>query len=211
MFNVLITAGGTREDIDPVRGITNYATGKLGSLIADRFIQGGSTVTYICSKTSVLPSCTTGQVKIITIQSTNQLQKAIKHALNEEKYDCVIHSMAVSDYAPVDPPTKKISSNEPYITITLKRLPKVINIIKQIQPDTLLVGFKLLSNACEEDLIQAAHKQIQSAGSDYVLANLLEDIDEDKHKAILINKTGIVAHGKTKQEIAEIIFNEVCI
>lgn len=200
-MNVLITAGGTKEDIDPVRGITNYASGRLGCMIADKFIRAGCTVTYICGETAAHPE----GLHTTIIRNTAQLQEKMEAALRSEKFDCVIHSMAVSDYAPV-PQKSKLSSDAPYRILFLKRQPKVINCIKEIQPDTLLVGFKLLSNASEDDLIQASRKQMESAKSDLVLANVLEDIQGDVHKAILIGKDSIIARGKTKREIAEMIY-----
>ena len=205
-MNLLITAGGTKEDIDPVRGISNYATGRLGSLIARRFIQGENTVTYICGETSIQPPFSPN-LEVKTIRSTAQLAEQMEAALRAKPYDAVIHSMAVSDYAPCYVADKKISSDLPYLIVVLKRLPKVIQCVKEIQPNTLLIGFKLIAGgASEEELIQAANKLIEKSRSDYVLANALEDIKEDYHKGILINRDGIAGRGNSKDEIAEMIY-----
>jgi len=121
----------------------------------------------------------------------------------------VIHSMAVSDYSPVSTSKKKISSDSPYLIVVLKKSPKVIRRIKEIQPNTILVGFKLLAEASEAALIESARKQMEHSRSDYVLANALENISADSHKAILLNHSGIVARGNTKEAIANMIYSEV--
>jgi len=228
-MKILITAGGTREDIDTVRGIANYSTGRLGSLIADRFMQAGSAITYICGEGAALPACKEN-IEIIPIRNVAQLQEKLAQALHFARYDCVIHSMAVSDYSPyrvasldtleekldltdlmsvAAASSKKISSDSPYLALILKRQPKVIQCIKEIQPDTLLVGFKLLSDVGEADLVQAARRLMVQSRADFVLANDLKDISSEIHKALLIDQNGVVGRGCFKEEIAEMIFGVV--
>ncbi len=96
-MNILITAGGTSEKIDDVRQITNTATGRLGSLIADRFLESGKTsVTYLCSRNAALPA--RPHARILRIGDVQSLQKAVENEMRRYPYDAVIHSMAVSDY-----------------------------------------------------------------------------------------------------------------
>ncbi|MCL1988198.1 MAG: phosphopantothenate--cysteine ligase [Firmicutes bacterium] len=225
-MNILITAGGTKENIDAVRGITNYSTGQLGCLIAQKFLDNAANVTYIHGQNASLPTLS-AKLTTIEIQNTSQLQEKLLTNLQNNLYDCVIHAMAVSDYAPyaisatdtIDAnltnltPLQnfdgKISSDSPFVILALKQQPKIINCIKKIQPNTRLVGFKLLSNATQEELLVAAYKQMKVSQSDYVLANNLQDISGNKHKAILVNQNGIISAASTKQEIAEIIYNQL--
>lgn len=205
-MKILVTSGGTREDIDPVRSIVNNSTGRLGSLIADRFIEGGARVTYICGENALLPKL---NAHVIRIRNGAQLLEKIEQVLYACSYDCVIHSMAVSDYTPANPSATKISSDEPQLVLVLKRQPKIIQRIKEIQPDTVLVGFKLLAGASENELVSAANRLMESSRCDYVLANDLDNIHGDYHKAVLINKDGIIGRRESKEEIAEMIYNEV--
>lgn len=99
----------------------------------------------------------------------------------------------------------KISSDLASLAVFLDRAPKVISHVKQMQPDTILVGFKLLSGVPEQELLQAAQNQIQSSGSDFVLANDLDSIDGDKHKSMLIGRDGVLERLSTKQEIAKAV------
>ena len=225
-MKILITAGGTREDIDSVRGITNYSTGRLGSYIANRFIQGGDKVTYICSQAAALPSLSPS-LEVIKIRNVAQLQEKLEQALHTARYDCVIHSMAVSDYSPhgiatineldvqlndlnlTKPLEGKIQSESPFLVVVLKKQPKIVQRIKEIQPDTILIGFKLLSGGSEEELIQAAYKLKDQSQADYILANDLKNIYGDSHKAILLNQDGVIGSGDTKEEIAQMIYSLV--
>lgn len=103
----------------------------------------------------------------------------------------------------------KISSDYPAVAIFMDQAPKVISCVKQMQPQTILVGFKLLSNVEEKALLQAAQEQMASCGSDLVLANDLASIDGDKHQGILIGPEGILARPATKQEVAAAIVSHV--
>ncbi|MCL2014702.1 MAG: hypothetical protein FWG68_00465 [Defluviitaleaceae bacterium] len=223
-MKILITAGGTRESIDAVRGVTNYSTGKLACAIAKKFLAANAKVTYFRGYNAATPQAT-GNISIVDVPNTAQLQEKLLQNLHSTKYDCVIHAMAVSDYVPFATAvadnltnianfapissTKKTSSNAPFLIVALKQQPKIINYIKQIQPNTTLVGFKLLANAQEQDLLQAAYNQISASQSDYVLANNLQDISHTKHKAILVGRNGIIAKANTKNEIAKIIYNQI--
>ena len=103
----------------------------------------------------------------------------------------------------------KISSDYESLLVFMDRAPKVISCVKQMQPNTILVGFKLLSNVDEETLVAAAKEQMQLSGSDFVLANDLADIDGDNHKGLLISSKGIIDRPATKQDIAKSIVNHV--
>ncbi len=243
-INVLITAGGTYEDIDSVRCITNKATGRLGSIIADTFTKANARVTYICGETAVLPTCDCAE--IIRIKNVAELLIMIETLMHTNLYDCVIHSMAVSDFTPQGiisieevvevissllqtqstpcnqmseriraaiiqckkPLTdKKINSKFENVALLLKQTPKVIGRIKSLQPSTILVGFKLLSNVSEEELLQAGQNLLTQNACDFVIANDLTNIKGDMHSAILLDENKILGRAGTKQEIAEMIFN----
>ena len=241
---ILVTAGDTYELIDEVRRVTHMGTGRLGSLIADEFIRQGAEVTYLCGETSMRP--TEKVRKTVEITGVMELLKAMDELLDEEKYDALIHSMAVSDYTvrgvtteqdlvgelekeitQMDNPCQlrstiehairqaqyladgKLSSDLETLTVFMARAPKVISIVKQKQPNILLVGFKLLVGVTESELINAAKRQMQNSGSDFVLANDLDTIQGDEHCGILIDETGIIDRPKTKPDIASSIARAV--
>ena len=232
-MNIVITSGGTSEPIDNVRKITNSSSGKLGKLIADEVlkkIDKQDTIFYICSKKAYKPDST--NVKVIEVESVDDLLNAVTKVLKENKIDYFIHLMAVSDYKVSYVSTarllkdeinknkekdieyviknntniltgSKLSSYEDILIITLKPTPKVISKIKEISPDTFLVGFKLLDDASKEELIKVAKGIRDKNKCDLVVANDLKSIREGKHVAYIIDKDNNEIQVIGKQNIAQ--------
>jgi phosphopantothenate-cysteine ligase len=230
-LNVLITAGGTVERIDSVRGITNFATGRLGSLIADRFAATGEAdhICYICGKTSMKPQLSRQPsavaVEIIEIEGTADLEAAIRSVLGSHRVDAVIHSMAVSDYrvktvttmerlagnfaagvleaslhgsagsctagpassAPLNREAK-ISSDEDNLVLILEPTVKIISLFKELVPDAILVGFKLMDGVPRDTLLDTAGRLLEKNHCTFVLANDKRDIHGDTHVGYLIDR-----------------------
>jgi phosphopantothenate-cysteine ligase len=246
-LNVLITAGGTSEKIDDVRKITNMATGRLGNLIADCFLEDEKvSVTYLCSQNAARPK--SARARIVPISDVQSLRLAVEEEMRLHTCDAVIHSMAVSDYTvkysiPSErlaaqlaesirgadrepehlaerihsallacgggPQTGKISSDLGNLFLCLEKTPKIIGLFKKLQPKTVLVGFKLLSDVKESELLRAAESLMERNGCDFVLANDRKNIDETRHGAILLEKDHSTTRLSTKPEIARIIKDRV--
>lgn len=245
-MNLLVTAGGTSEKIDEVRKITNTGTGRLGSLVAEEFLQEADAgVTYVCSENAVLPR--DKRAEIIRVDSVRNLKQTLEDLMRERPFDAVVHSMAVSDYslqysAPSDELAdflaeqlyqnreaagsrarlsaeikqklseyapqchpQKISSDIDHLFLSLEKTPKVIRLFKELQPETVLVGFKLLSGAEESSLLLAAKKLMETNRCDFVLANDAENIGENRHSGILVGADGTMCRLHSKSEIARAI------
>lgn len=97
-MNILITAGGTTEQIDSVRSITNTSTGMLGSRIAEAFheIPGTHKIYYVCGKNAVTPR--SANTEILYVDTVASLETAVRNIIKESSIDIIVHSMAVSDY-----------------------------------------------------------------------------------------------------------------
>ncbi len=224
-MNIVITAGGTSENIDAVRKITNTSTGRLGSIIFSQIVKlrpknEKIKIFYIAPRNAVEPSLDDIEsddvfLERYTATDTLSVLEAITNVLRTNKIDYFIHSMAISDYRvekvmnsnfdKLDN-SKKLSSDEESLLVRLVKTPKIINKIKELSPSTTLFGFKLLNNVQESDLIEAAKKQFANAGSDYILANDSANITATKHKAMLIRKTDLEKlYLNTKEEIANAI------
>lgn len=230
--NIVITSGGTSEYIDKVRKITNSGTGKLGSIIADTFGENEEVdkIFYIHTPKAFVPK--TEKAVLIEVTDTMSVKNAVEKVLTENKIDIFIHSMAISDYYVdyvstiemmssslngltvseaedklKNPENKldnssKLSSSEDNLVVVLKQTPKIINLIKKISPETVLVGFKLLENVTQEHLIEIAGKLMDKNNCDYVVANDLQDIKNGNHKAFLLNKDKTFLEMNGKLEIA---------
>ena len=191
---------------------------------------------YICSKNSIKPNHE--KIEIVEIFGTQDLEVTVRDLLKNYNIIYFIHSMAVSDYT-VDYVTtaeslalninnnsnknvldlicnnkdnltdSKISSNQDNLIIKLKKAPKIISLIKDISPNTYLVGFKLLDNVSEETLINTALKLKDKNNCNLVVANDLENIRKGNHKAFIIKTSNdyIIASGK--EEIAEKLIGEM--
>ncbi|MGX7204486.1 phosphopantothenate--cysteine ligase [Enterococcus pingfangensis] len=233
-MRILITSGGTSEKIDDVRAITNHSSGKLGKAIAESFAKEDAVIDLITTRLAVKPE---GNIRYHYIESTADLEKTLRTLMAANSYDAVIHSMAVSDFTPESSVTledletavatqpadlpktlaeianqrteKKISSDTDHLVIVLKKNPKIISLIKKLQPQTILVGFKLLVDVPMIELLNVAKASLEKNQADFILANDLAEIDGEKHHGYLINRQHKVKEAQTKTEIAELIKKEV--
>lgn len=216
-MKVVITAGGTSEKIDNVRKITNSSTGKLGLCIANEFLKTVEDVeiTYICSKETFCPN--DDRVKIKRIIGVDDLEREVRNVLENNDIDVFIHSMAVSDYK-VDyvSTLEKLRNNEEFtmtdnkissslsdLVIVLKPTKKIISIIKDISPNTYLVGFKLLDNVTNDKLIEVATNLMIKNKCNLVVANDLENIRNGRHIGYIIDEENNVIVAEGKDDIAK--------
>ena len=232
-MKIVITAGGTSEKIDDVRTITNSSTGRLGFAIgmafAEKYGEELEKIYYLHGTRAVSPEH--GKIEPVRIEGVKELQTVLQKLLREEKIAAVIHAMAVSDYTVKEVTTldkirgiekesddsalsgNKISSDIDDLIIHMKRSPKVIGCIKDISPETVLVGFKLLSGVPHEELIDVGIRLMEKNNCDFVLANDLHEIGKDYHRGYLIHKDKTYDIMKNNEEIADMIANramELC-
>ncbi len=227
--NIIITAGGTSEKIDEVRVISNFSSGRLGLAIAKSFLESERAkvgkIYYLCDRTTNAPS--DARVETVRVSGVQGLLEALENLLTTKKIDAVIHAMAVSDYTvrqvttleairtgEEDQPDKKLaagklSSEIDDLVIVLKKTPKVIGEIKKLQRDTILVGFKLLTNVEKDVLIETGYQLLQKNDCNMVLANDLTEITGDKHVGYLISQNRAYEKLTTKKQIADAIVRNV--
>lgn len=195
---IVITAGGTVEAIDGVRSIRNTSSGKLGANIADVLKNQwkDARIIYLANRHAVRP-----QTEHSWIETTSVLdvEEKIRKILENEKVDIFIHSMAVADYFVegveledgrfIDTATLqtgKLSSDGESMKVVLKRAPKIISLIKKIQPLVYLVGFKLLNDTTEENLFNVGFNLLRKNRCNLVIANDLTHIRSGEHRALFI-------------------------
>ncbi len=207
---VLITAGPTIEYIDPVRVITNQSTGKTGVLLAADLVSAGAKVTFIYGPGKEPPP---KGVKIVRVETSKEMFDAVRKEM-KQKFDIVILAAAVSDYTPERLNKTKIKSIPNKILIKLKHSPKIIDVIKKIQKDVFLVGFKAETNISREKLISEARKKLKESKANLIVAN---DIGLKKYKekpdynnVIVVDTKNTTQTGwKKKLEIVGFIRREI--
>ena len=200
---VLVTAGATREYIDPIRYITNASSGRMGVAMAEEADFRGADVTLIRTKGSV-PSFVENQIEVETVE---EMLEAIENELKAKKYDVVVLAAAVSDFRVKNKAGEKIKSGGS-LTLELEPTPKIIDRVKELQPEVFLVGFK--AETSEEKLVEEARKQIERAGSDLVVANTLKAFGSEENEVLLVTREGVKKLPRMdKRELAERLWDEI--
>jgi phosphopantothenoylcysteine decarboxylase/phosphopantothenate--cysteine ligase len=205
--NVLVSAGSTYEEIDPVRGITNRSSGRMGLEIAKEAYIRGAKVTLLHGNMEVaVPKI----FRSIAAESASAMKQKLSELI--PKHNIFISAAAVSDFTPSSC-AYKISSDED-IALKLQRNPKLINMVKEINPEILLVGFKAVYNLSEEDMEKEARNTMLKSGSDLIVANDVSIKDSgfgsEKNQVIIIDNSGSIKIPLTsKTEIAIILWDRI--
>lgn len=199
ILTAIVTAGGTREPIDDVRVVSNLSSGRLGAAIAIALIEQGVRTTLITG--GIVPAMNHRGLTVVQIRSTVDLQAALDSAL-ETPPSLLFMAAAVSDYAPV-PHQGKIRSNTDELVIRMTKNPKILPTLRARCPDSVLVGFKLLSGVTKSELVGVAHQQAVDNHLDATVANDLQDLTPDCHPAVLVRPgTDPISISGTKTQLA---------
>jgi len=182
--SVLVTAGPTREPIDPVRYISNRSSGKMGYAIAEAARRRGANVTLVSGPTALAEP----PVKVVRVTTAAEMRDAVLAA----PHDIVIKAAAVADFAPVDVAAQKIKKqpdvNE--LTISLRKTPDILGELGSLSPRPFIVAFAAETNAVEEN----AREKLVRKGADLIVANDVADtsigFDSDDNEVLVIAKDG---------------------
>ncbi len=199
--------GGTYEPIDPIRGITNKSSGKMGLELAKQAYIRGFDVTLIVANVNVkIP----GVFNVVHVETAKQMNEMIKKLIPAQ--DIFISTAAVSDFKFENMESYKIDSSKS-LSIDLKPTIKIIRTIKELNPNVFLVGFKAEVNASEKDLIASAKHQIKESQTDLVIANDVGDenchFGSDNNKVWIIDDDVISVPLASKKQVANIIFDVI--
>jgi phosphopantothenoylcysteine decarboxylase/phosphopantothenate--cysteine ligase len=169
---VLITAGPTREAIDPVRFITNHSSGKQGYALATAAIEAGASVTIVSGPTHLDPP---DRANCVFVTSTNEMYNAVQQAIQD--VDIFIGVAAVADYRPVTVSEQKIKKSAAPsnngITLELVENPDIIASVANSEPKPFTVGFA----AETESILEYARQKLVAKNLDMIIANDVGDDD----------------------------------
>jgi phosphopantothenoylcysteine decarboxylase/phosphopantothenate--cysteine ligase len=181
-MHFLITAGGTREYIDPIRFISNASSGRMGYALALAAIKAGHKVTLV-SASDLQPPV---GVDFVGVDSTAEMFAAVKKFF--AKCDCLIMTAAVADYTPIRPSKTKIKRTGKPITIKLKPTPDILKWASthknskfeirnsKFRPRRLVVGFALE----DKNLRRNAEKKLKEKNLDMIIANTPASIGSER-------------------------------
>ena len=205
-LKILVTAGPTREAIDPVRYITNHSTGKMGYAIASAAARRGAEVTLISGPAAIKAPLF---VNRIDVSSADDMYRAV--CAESDKHDIVIMSAAVADYTPSEFIGQKIKKSSSTMSLELKRTQDILAYIgKRKKSGQTLCGFSMET----ENLIENSAKKLQTKNCDMIIANSIADrgsgFGTDTNKITIITQDGIKEFDlMSKAEAADRILDRI--
>ena len=204
---VLISAGPTIEQLDPVRYISNHSSGKMGYSLAETALSLGAEVKLISGPTN--QSISSENIKIVHIKTGNELLEAIRNDYNNS--DIVIMAAAVSDYKPIEFSEKKIKKDNNELNIKFEKTTDILFELGQNKKNQILVGFALENN---NELSHAINK-LEKKNLDLIVLNSLNDegagFGYDTNKITVVDCSGNVTPYKLKKknEVADDVFKHI--
>ncbi len=205
-LKVLITAGPTYENIDPVRFIGNRSSGKMGYALAEVFAENGAEVTIISGPVNIKPE--NREIKIISVESAEEMYNQTKKHFPEN--NIIIFAAATADYTPENPAISKIKKKTNYLNIKLKPTTDIALELSKIKlKNQTTVGFALET---DNEIINAKNK-LKKKKFDFIVLNSLKDkgagFGYDTNKISVIDKDNNIKNFelKSKTEAAGDILN----
>ena len=200
---LLITSGRTREDIDPIRYLSNKSSGKMGYSLAQAAVDLGAEVTLVSGPTNL--SVPDGLKEFISVDSAIHMYEKVDEKFKDT--DIFIACAAVADYRPKEYQDKKIKKSDLNLTIELVRNPDILFEMGKKKENQLLVGFAAETN----NIIENALKKLEKKRLDMIVANNASTMGTDTNSIEIIRKdrSSTVINQKSKIELAYDILKEV--
>lgn len=205
-LNVLVTAGPTRESLDPVRYITNHSSGKMGYALAKAAMLRGAKVTLVSGPVSLTPPLS---VKVIPIVSAQDMYQAVTE--NFPQQDIVIKAAAVADYRPAVVSSEKVKKKEEQFLLPLERTRDILQYLgEHKRKDQYLCGFSMET----EHMIGNSRVKLEKKHLDMIVANNLKEagagFQADTNVVTLITQEEEVPLGlMSKEEAAHSILDKI--
>lgn len=208
--NILISAGGTREHLDPVRFLGNPSTGKMGLALAVAAVYRGASVTLVHAPMDTSSIATLTNIRTIAVISSSQMHRAMLELFPNA--DWTIMSAAVADVKPADYYPQKLPKKSLPAALPLEPVPDIVAELGKLkQPHQLLIGFAAQTG----DILEPALEKLQAKKLDAIVANPIDKPDagfgSDTNQAILIDTRGTerAIESCTKLQLAHHIFDFV--
>ena len=163
---VLVTAGPTREKLDPVRFITNHSTGKMGYAIAENCMRRGADVTLVTGPVAIAPP---PFVKVVPVVSAADMAEAVKACYKEQQI--IIKTAAVADYRPANPADEKIKKKDSDSTLELERTEDILAFLGANRVEgQFICGFSMET----ENMLENSRNKLTKKNVDMIVANNLK-------------------------------------
>lgn len=204
--NILVTAGPTREALDPVRYITNHSTGKMGYAIARAAAFRGANVTLVSGPVNIAKPLFVNTIDII---SAEDMFNAVKD--NYEKQHIIIKAAAVADYTPVNVADNKIKKSDGDMSIPLKRTTDILKFLGENKKEgQFICGFSMET----ENVLENSRAKLEKKNADMIVANSLKTagagFGTDTNVVTLITKDKVKEYEMmSKNDVADAILDAI--
>ncbi len=201
---VLITAGPTREKIDPVRYLTNRSSGRMGYALAEAALRRGARVLLVSGPTSLTPP---GSAEVTRVESAEEMRQAVLNLLPQATI--VIKTAAVSDYRPKSIAPQKMKRSS-HMTLELEPTVDIVSEITRSKRSQLVIGFA----AETENVLENARKKLLSKSLDAIVVNDVSHegigFDSDRNAVTIITQHEVVdVPETTKWEVAQRVLDQI--
>lgn len=203
---LLITAGPTREPIDPVRYITNHSTGKMGYALAKAAMLRGARVTLVSGPVSISPP---PFVEVVPVTEAEEMYQAVIQRAPQA--DWIIKAAAVADYRPKEVSSEKVKKSEGKLSLEMERTKDILGCLGEHKtPGQFLCGFSMET----ENMLENSRKKLEKKNLDMIVANNLKvegaGFANDTNVVTIITKSKEVSLPKlTKEETAGRILDQI--
>lgn len=204
-LKVLVTAGPTREMIDPVRFLTNHSTGKMGYAIARMAMLRGADVTLISGPVSIAPPMFVNVTSVVTAEE--MYQEVLARAKGQ---DLIIKAAAVADYRPAETAEEKVKKTDSHLQLQLEKTKDILAELGKNKGDTILCGFSMET----ENMLENSRKKLEKKNLDMIAANNLKQegagFGVDTNVLTLITREGELPLAlMSKEEVANCLLEEL--
>ncbi|MDI6022144.1 bifunctional phosphopantothenoylcysteine decarboxylase/phosphopantothenate--cysteine ligase CoaBC [Leucobacter sp. UT-8R-CII-1-4] len=215
-LRVLVSAGGTREPLDPVRFLGNRSSGKQGVAIAAAAAARGAEVTLVAANIDDSILATAGTIRVLPVGTTADLDKAMR--AESAQADVVIMAAAVADYRAAeiaDGKIRKEETNDSTLTLTLVENPDVLRgLVSARKPGQLIVGFAAETVQNDDELLERGRRKLARKGCDLLALNAVgwgEGFESDHNELLILGSDGAVLQAArgSKTQTAHALLNAI--
>jgi phosphopantothenoylcysteine decarboxylase/phosphopantothenate--cysteine ligase len=189
--HVAVTSGPTSESIDPVRVLTNRASGRTGRSVAKACYARGADVTLVHDGEAV------PYADVRSVESAAEMLEAVSSVAGDA--DALVSAAAIGDYTVETAPEKIRSGRE--LTLELDPTPKLIDTVREAYPELPIVGFKLETAGDDEEMAERARETLRRAGLAFVVANDASVMGAETTRVLLVDEDGVTIEEGSKSEV----------
>jgi phosphopantothenoylcysteine decarboxylase/phosphopantothenate--cysteine ligase len=209
--HVVVTAGATTESIDPVRTLSNRASGKTGRAVARACYVRGGDVTLVHGALGGDPDAvpdpdeSVAYADLAAVESAAEMREAVRSRI--EDADALVSAAAISDYT-VERREEKIRSGQD-LALELHSAPKLVDAVREARPDLPLVGFKVETSGDDDATVAAARDLLDRVGAAFVVANDASVMGADRTRALVVRADTVTEYDGDKAGLGARVATEL--